>query len=122
MAQTVTYKLFLYRSKLQDSEGAWKLYNESHNEEYRGMKPAAQRKYLKETFPHRTEMQERAQTRRRRQAEKNFMKKNNVRQVMVKFNLATDEKELFEYLYSQKNMQGYVKKLLRADMEQNKNS
>ena len=46
--------------------------------------------------------------------------KTKVRQVMVKFNLTTDEKELFEYLYSQKNMQGYVKKLLRADMEQKK--
>jgi hypothetical protein len=46
--------------------------------------------------------------------------KTKVRQVMVKFNLTTDEKELFEYLYSQKNMQGYVKKLLRADMEKNR--
>jgi hypothetical protein len=46
--------------------------------------------------------------------------KTKVRQVMVKFNLTTDERELFEYLYSQKNMQGYVKKLLRADMEQKK--
>lgn len=57
-----------------------------------------------------------------RAKERRYMQKNNVRQVMVKFNRARDdENELFEYLYSQGNMQGHVKKLIREDMERNRN-
>lgn len=43
--------------------------------------------------------------------------KNNIRQVMVKFNLNNEEAELFNYLYSKDSMQGYIKNLIRKDME-----
>ena len=40
-----------------------------------------------------------------------------VRQVMVKFNLDTDERGLFEHVSRHDNMQGYIKELIRKDME-----
>ena len=44
-----------------------------------------------------------------------YMKK--VRQVMVKFNLETDEAILFDFIDSKGNMQGYIKRLIKMDME-----
>ena len=41
--------------------------------------------------------------------------KNNVRQVGLKFYPA--EADLYEWVKSQENVQGYVKALIRADME-----
>lgn len=41
--------------------------------------------------------------------------KNNVKQVGLKFYPA--DEELYEWVKSQENVQGYVKALIRADME-----
>ena len=118
-----SYKAYLYYKKLQDSEGAWRVYNEDVNEKYHAMKPAAQRKFLKDTFDRRFEKNVEVIKKRKTESERRYMINNNVRQVMVKFNRSNpDENELFEYLFSQGNMQGYVKGLIRQDMEQNKNS
>ena len=118
-----SYKAYLHYKKLQDSEGAWRVYNEDVNEAYQAMKPAAQRKFLKDTFDRRFEKNVEVIKKRKIESERRYMQKNNVRQVMVKFNRSNeDENELFEYLFSQGNMQGYVKGLIRQDMEQNKNS
>ena len=118
-----SYKAYLHYKKLQDSEGAWRVYNEDTNEKYQAMKPAAQRKFLKDTFDRRFEKNVEVIKKRKIESERRYMQKNNVRQVMVKFNRSNeDENELFEYLFSQGNMQGYVKGLIRQDMEQNKNS
>ena len=40
-----------------------------------------------------------------------------VRQVMVKFNLDKDERGLFEHVSRHESMQGYIKELIRKDME-----
>ncbi len=40
-----------------------------------------------------------------------------VRQVMVKFNMETAEKDLFECVSKHESMQGYIKELIRADIE-----
>ena len=118
-----SYKAYLYYKKLQDSEGAWRVYNEDVNEAYQAMKPAAQKKFLKDTFDRRFEKNVEVIKKRKIESERRYMINNNVRQVMVKFNRSNpDENELFEYLFSQGNMQGYVKGLIRQDMEQNKNS
>jgi hypothetical protein len=118
-----SYKAYLYYKKLQDSEGAWKIYNEDVNEAYKAMKPAAQKRFLKDTFDRRFEKNVEVIKKRKIESERRYMINNNVRQVMVKFNRSNpDENELFEYLFSQGNMQGYVKGLIRQDMEQNKNS
>ena len=118
-----SYKAYLYYKKLQDSEGAWRVYNEDVNEKYQAMKPAAQKKFLKDTFDRRFEKNVEVIKKRKTESERRYMINNNVRQVMVKFNRSNpDENELFEYLFSQGNMQGYVKGLIRQDMEQNKNS
>lgn len=118
-----SYKAYLYYKKLQDSEGAWRVYNEDVNEAYQAMKPAAQKRFLKDTFDRRFEKNVEVIKKRKIESERRYMQKNNVRQVMVKFNRSNeDENELFEYLFSQGNMQGYVKGLIRQDMEQNKNS
>ena len=118
-----SYKAYLHYKKLQDSEGAWRVYNEDVNEAYQAMKPAAQRKFLKDTFDRRFEKNVEVIKKRKIESERRYMINNNVRQVMVKFNRSNpDENELFEYLFSQGNMQGYVKGLIRQDMEQNKNS
>lgn len=50
-----------------------------------------------------------------KRAKTKYMKK--VRQVMVKFNLATDEGDLFQHVEARTNMQGYIKDLIRKDME-----
>ena len=118
-----SYKAYLYYKKLQDSEGAWRVYNEDVNEAYQAMKPAAQKKFLKDTFDRRFEKNVEVIKKKKIESERRYMINNNVRQVMVKFNRSNpDENELFEYLFSQGNMQGYVKGLIRQDMEQNKNS
>ena len=118
-----SYKAYLHYKKLQDSEGAWRVYNEDVNEAYQAMKPAAQKRFLKDTFDRRFEKNVEVIKKRKVESERRYMQKNNVRQVMVKFNRSNeDENELFEYLFSQGNMQGYVKGLIRQDMEQNKNS
>ena len=118
-----SYKAYLYYKKLQDSEGAWRVYNEDVNEAYQAMKPAAQKKFLKDTFDRRFEKNVELIKKKKIESERRYMINNNVRQVMVKFNRSNpDENELFEYLFSQGNMQGYVKGLIRQDMEQNKNS
>jgi hypothetical protein len=118
-----SYKAYLHYKKLQDSEGAWRVYNEDVNEAYQAMKPAAQKRFLKDTFDRRFEKNVEVIKKRKIESERRYMQKNNVRQVMVKFNRSNeDENELFEYLFSQGNMQGYVKGLIRQDMEQNKNS
>lgn len=118
-----SYKAYLHYKKLQDSEGAWRVYNEDVNEAYQAMKPAAQKRFLKDTFDRRFEKNVEVIKKRKAESERRYMQKNNVRQVMVKFNRSNeDENELFEYLFSQGNMQGYVKGLIRQDMEQNKNS
>ena len=118
-----SYKAYLHYKKLQDSEGAWRVYNEDVNEAYQAMKPAAQKRFLKDTFDRRFEKNVEVIKKRKIESERRYMQKNNVRQVMVKFNRSNeDENELFEYLFSQGNMQGYVKNLIRQDMEQNKNS
>ena len=118
-----SYKAYLHYKKLQDSEGAWRVYNEDVNEAYQAMKPAAQKRFLKDTFDRRFEKNIEVIKKRKIESERRYMQKNNVRQVMVKFNRSNeDENELFEYLFSQGNMQGYVKGLIRQDMEQNKNS
>ena len=118
-----SYKAYLYYKKLQDSEGAWRVYNEDVNEKYQAMKPAAQKRFLKDTFDRRFEKNVEVIKKRKVESERRYMINNNVRQVMVKFNRSNpDENELFEYLFSQGNMQGYVKGLIRQDMEQNKNS
>ena len=118
-----SYKAYLHYKKLQDSEGAWRVYNEDVNEAYQAMKPAAQKKFLKDTFDRRFEKNVEVIKKRKIESERRYMINNNVRQVMVKFNRSNpDENELFEYLFSQGNMQGYVKGLIRQDMEQNKNS
>lgn len=118
-----SYKAYLYYKKLQDSEGAWRVYNEDVNEAYQAMKPAAQKRFLKDTFDRRFEKNVEVIKKRKIESERRYMINNNVRQVMVKFNRSNpDENELFEYLFSQGNMQGYVKGLIRQDMEQNKNS
>lgn len=118
-----SYKAYLYYKKLQDSEGAWRVYNEDVNEAYQAMKPAAQKRFLKDTFDRRFEKNVEVIKKKKIESERRYMINNNVRQVMVKFNRSNpDENELFEYLFSQGNMQGYVKGLIRQDMEQNKNS
>jgi len=118
-----SYKAYLHYKKLQDSEGAWRVYNEDTNEKYQAMKPAAQKRFLKDTFDRRFEKNVEVIKKRKIESERRYMQKNNVRQVMVKFNRSNpDENKLFEYLFSQGNMQGYVKGLIRQDMEQNKNS
>lgn len=118
-----SYKAYLHYKKLQDSEGAWRVYNEDVNEAYQAMKPAAQKRFLKDTFDRRFEKNVEVIKKRKIESERRYMQKNNVRQVMVKFNRSNeDENKLFEYLFSQGNMQGYVKGLIRQDMEQNKNS
>ena len=118
-----SYKAYLHYKKLQDSEGAWRVYNEDVNEAYQAMKPAAQKRFLKDTFDRRFEKNVEVIKKRKVESERRYMINNNVRQVMVKFNRSNpDENELFEYLFSQGNMQGYVKGLIRQDMEQNKNS
>lgn len=118
-----SYKAYLHYKKLQDSEGAWRVYNEDVNEAYQAMKPAAQKRFLKDTFDRRFEKNVEVIKKRKIESERRYMQKNNVRQVMVKFNRSNpDENELFEHLFSQGNMQGYVKGLIRQDMEQNKNS
>ena len=118
-----SYKAYLHYKKLQDSEGAWRVYNEDVNEAYQAMKPAAQKRFLKDTFDRRFEKNVEVIKKRKIESERRYMINNNVRQVMVKFNRSNeDENELFEYLFSQGNMQGYVKGLIRQDMEQNKNS
>ena len=118
-----SYKAYLHYKKLQDSEGAWRVYNEDVNEAYQAMKPAAQKRFLKDTFDRRFEKNVEVIKKRKIESERRYMQKNNVRQVMVKFNRSNeDENEIFEYLFSQGNMQGYVKGLIRQDMEQNKNS
>ncbi len=118
-----SYKAYLHYKKLQDSEGAWRVYNEDVNEAYQAMKPAAQKRFLKDTFDRRFEKNVEVIKKRKIENERRYMINNNVRQVMVKFNRSNpDENELFEYLFSQGNMQGYVKGLIRQDMEQNKNS
>ena len=118
-----SYKAYLHYKKLQDSEGAWRVYNEDVNEEYQAMKPAAQKRFLKDTFDRRFEKNVEVIKKKKIESERRYMINNNVRQVMVKFNRSNpDENELFEYLFSQGNMQGYVKGLIRQDMEQNKNS
>lgn len=118
-----SYKAYLHYKKLQDSEGAWRVYNEDVNEAYQAMKPATQKRFLKDTFDRRFEKNVEVIKKRKIESERRYMQKNNVRQVMVKFNRSNpDENELFEYLFSQGNMQGYVKGLIRQDMEQNKNS
>lgn len=50
-----------------------------------------------------------------KRAKTKYMKK--IRQVMVKFNLETDEGDLFKYVEERTNMQGYIKDLIRKDME-----
>lgn len=45
--------------------------------------------------------------------------KNNVLQVMVKINRNT-EADLIEFLDTKENKQGYIKSLIRADMEAQK--
>lgn len=50
-----------------------------------------------------------------KRAKTKYMKK--VRQVMVKFNLETDEGDLFMHVEARTNMQGYIKDLIRKDME-----
>lgn len=40
----------------------------------------------------------------------------HLKQVKLKLNLDT-EKDLIDYLYSHKNVQGYLKELVRRDME-----
>ena len=118
-----SYKAYLHYKKLQDSEGAWRVYNEDVNEAYQAMKPAAQKRFLRDTFDRRFEKNVEVIKKRKIESERRYMINNNVRQVMVKFNRSNpDENELFEYLFSQGNMQGYVKGLIRQDMEQNKNS
>ena len=118
-----SYKAYLYYKKLQDSEGAWRVYNEDVNEKYQAMKPAAQKRFLKDTFDRRFEKNVEVIKKKKIESERRYMINNNVRQVMVKFNRSNpDENELFEYLFSQGNMQGYVKGLIWQDMEQNKNS
>ena len=118
-----SYKAYLHYKKLQDSEGAWRVYNEDVNEAYQAMKPAAQKRFLKDTFDRRFEKNVEVIKKKKIESERRYMINNNVRQVMVKFNRSNpDENELFEYLFSQGNMQGYVKGLIRQDMEQNKNS
>lgn len=42
--------------------------------------------------------------------------KNNTRQIMLKLNLNTD-KEILDHLDRQNNRQGYIKRLIREDME-----
>lgn len=39
-----------------------------------------------------------------------------VRQVMVKFNLETEESAMFDFIDNKGNMQGYIKKLIQRDM------
>lgn len=39
-----------------------------------------------------------------------------VRQVMVKFNLETEESTMFDFIDNKGNMQGYIKKLIQRDM------
>ena len=50
-----------------------------------------------------------------KRAKTKYMKK--IRQLMVKFNLETDEGNLFQYVEERTNMQGYIKDLIRKDME-----
>lgn len=50
-----------------------------------------------------------------KRAKTKYMKK--VRQLMVKFNLETDEGDLFQHVEDRINMQGYIKDLIRKDME-----
>lgn len=50
-----------------------------------------------------------------KRAKTKYMKK--VRQLMVKFNLETDEGDLFQHVEARTNMQGYIKDLIRKDME-----
>lgn len=50
-----------------------------------------------------------------KRAKTKYMKK--IRQLMVKFNLETDEGDLFQHVEDRTNMQGYIKDLIRKDME-----
>ena len=115
----VTYKSFLYRNRarLEDSRKAWAEYNESFNEGYRKLDAAAKVRYVDDTYSGRFNVLQDEMKKKKAERERKYIEQNQVRQVMVKFNRSReDERELFDYLFAQGNMQGYLKKLLRDDM------
>ena len=117
---SVTYKSFLYRNRarLTDGRKAWAEYNESFNEEYRKMDAAAKSRYADDTYDERFTVLQNEMKKKKAERERKYLRDNQVRQVMVKFNRSReDERELFDYLFAQGNMQGYLKKLLRDDMD-----
>lgn len=57
-------------------------------------------------------------TEARRRAVKKY-DKTHTKQVHLKFNLESDI-DILDHLKKQENVQGYIKRLIRADMEQNK--
>ena len=61
--------------------------------------------------------EERLERKRKGNVERNRKYMLKVRQVMVKFNLETDEADLFKHIEKQESMQGYIKELIRKDME-----
>ena len=61
--------------------------------------------------------EERLERKRKGNVERNRKYMLKVRQVMVKFNLETDEADLFRHIEKQESMQGYIKDLIRKDME-----
>ena len=111
--------MYIFRNVLPDDMDSWRTYNEEYNDAYNAMNPEMREQHIQATFATRYVIQFQEAQKRRAEAQKRYLQKNNVRQVMVKFNRATDEKELFDYLHSKGNMQGYLKKLIREDMEKN---
>lgn len=65
--------------------------------------------------------EERLERRRKGNVERNRKYMQKVRQVMVKFNLETGEADLFRHIEKQESMQGYIKELIRKDMESKNN-
>ena len=55
-----------------------------------------------------------ARTEALKESQRRYNKK--IRQVMVKFNMETEEK-ILKHLESQDNMQAYIKMLIKQDME-----
>lgn len=58
----------------------------------------------------------RLERKRKQLIEGNRKYMQKVRQVMVKFNLETDEANLFKHIEGRDSMQGYIKKLIQRDM------